>query len=273
MGECEMRNIVNCGLILILAGLMCSCTSGAAAEISNIWEEGKEVLKEDISELKDDINNVVDYVGDKREDSPEQETEAETEAETVNEEDNYDWTKLAADGTILANIKDQNGYTDYYTGENKFTAGECTWYCYGRFWEETGIKLDKTKLGNAEDWLNYSGDDRVEVVTDLDKIIPGAIAVDYKYIDEGGKPKASGGHVTYIEKVEYDENGKPLVVYFSESNWDITKPEGSNGNDHYDEGVDGKIKKISFEEFKLRGKANENDNHYHEVVAYIVPKK
>ena len=56
------------------------------------------------------------------------------------------------------------------------------------------------------------------------------------------------GHVLFIEYVEYDNNGNPQNVYFSESNL-ANYLEG----EPYHPSIDGKIQKMDIEEFITRG--------------------
>jgi uncharacterized protein YukE len=111
--------------------------------------------------------------------------------------------------------------------------GECTWYAYGRFWEQTGIKLKSA--GDAGSWLtNNKNDTRVNVSRGADTIVPNSIAVSEK----GGN---GHGHVMFIENVSYDSNGKPDFVYFTECNWD--------SNSNYNPGKDCVLIKMSYQKF------------------------
>lgn len=146
-------------------------------------------------------------------------------------------------------IKDENGYTEYYS--KKFSPGQCTWYAYGRFYEDTGIELRMTEYTHAKEWLKKCNDDRVTVIEDPLAIAPNSIAVDRKTTDDD-----HAGHVVYVEHVTYDADGNPVDVYFTECNWD--------SNATYNPGVDGVVKKLSFQQFIKRGT--------HEILGYIIPK-
>ncbi len=156
----------------------------------------------------------------------------------------------------------QPGNESYYSNKNPYYAnnyeGECTWYAYSRFHEKTGIDLKMSRYGSGKTWLENCVDDRVTVVTDLEKIVPNSIAVDYKPND-----LSHSGHVTFIEHVTYDENGLPKDVYFTECNMD--------SNSQFDSGTDGILKKLPFKQF-----INRNQNtpqYYHKVKGYIVPNE
>lgn len=147
------------------------------------------------------------------------------------------------------NIKDENGYTEHY--QKKFSPGQCTWYAYGRFYEDTGIELSMTEYTDAKLWLNKCNDDRVNVIRDPYAIVPNSIAVDHKTTNSN-----HAGHVLYVEHVTYDENGTPVEVYFTECNWD--------SNETFNPGVDGIVKKLSFKNFIKRGE--------HAILGYIAAK-
>lgn len=131
------------------------------------------------------------------------------------------------------NISFQGGYV-----------GQCTWYAYGRFMEVTGIALNSAR--NANTWLYNNADDiRVQVIRGAENIRYPAIAV-----SETGEY----GHVMFVEGVEYNADGTPATVYFTESN--------ANG-DHKLDATDGILKKLSYQEF-----CNEK-----KVAGYITPAK
>ncbi|MGI6028570.1 MAG: CHAP domain-containing protein [Candidatus Heteroscillospira sp.] len=136
-------------------------------------------------------------------------------------------------GTTVAAIKDGSGYTYCYNSDGNISAaggyiGQCTWYAYGRFQETTGIALKSAR--NAQKWLSdNASDSRVEIVSD---ITAPAVAV---------RTSGSFGHVMFVEHVEYDADGNPTDVYFTECNWD--------NNGAYNEGSDCVVQKMSYNEF------------------------
>lgn len=159
-------------------------------------------------------------------------------------------------GTVLANIHyvDESGgivFTEPYLGGGR---GQCTWYARGRLWEVSGIKLPL--LGNAKEWLAKARhSDDVRAVTDLSDVPEQAVAV-YRPTEEF---RDWPGHVSFVEYVKRDENGKPLVVYYTDANG-----AGDPEKDAYSPGYDGSVKAVSYEEFlKPYGV---------ELVGYILPK-
>ena len=163
--------------------------------------------------------------------------------------DPIDWESIKEEDKVtLATIRDEKGYTSCY--ENKFSKGQCTWYAFGRFAELTDIE-DLKINGNAKTWLDNCKDDRVYVERDVTKITAPAIAVDYKTSDS-----SHPGHVTIVEHVTYDDDGNPVNVYFTESNWD------SNGT--YNEGIDAIVKILPYDKFIHRGD--------HLVIGYVIPE-
>lgn len=195
-------------------------------------EAGKDLVDDAWNSVKDQVD---DYIEDVIPSLPDQEA---LKAE---------WESMLK--ATPGNIKDENGYTEYYS--KKFSPGQCTWYAYGRFYEETGIELSMTEYTNAKLWLDKCNDDRVNVIRDPHAIVPNSIAVDYKTTDSN-----HAGHVLYVEHVTYDADGNPVDVYFTECNWD------TNGT--YNPGVDGVVKKLPFQQFIERGK--------HKILGYIAAK-
>lgn len=126
-------------------------------------------------------------------------------------------------------------YQDWYGYSNVLTpVGQCTWYARGRFLEVTGTRVNsaKTQINNPASSLAV---DDVSVITDINKITFPAIAV-YEW------------HQTFIEYIEYDTNGNPLYIYFSEANVNNTE----SGQPYRPE-IDGQIQKLPFNQFFTRG--------------------
>lgn len=244
-----MKKQVSFMAIMILTLSLSSCAKvagGMANVIADAYGVETEVdfeeqYQQQLEQFADDVGKLEDIL-------KEEIRNGEDTASDIDSEPAIRWESITEDDKVtLGNITDESGYTDYYN--KKFSKGQCTWYAYGRFYETTDIDINIS--GDAKTWLDNCDDDRVSVERDLAKIQPHSIAVDYKTTDS-----KHPGHVTYIEHVTYDENGNPVDVYFTESNWD--------SNNVYNEGVDGIVKKLSYENFINRGN--------HKVIGYIVPK-
>lgn len=151
--------------------------------------------------------------------------------------------KILVDENKPAYNADGKPNWDNYNGAYSFgNIGSCAWYVEGRFYEATGID-DYTygKLFTSVSiekglpqsiWLDNADREDLPAVysiRDPKGIVPQSIAV-------------WDGHVVYVEYVEYDSKGNPTEVYFSESNYD-------NDTGKYRPGIDGVIKKESFNDF------------------------
>lgn len=146
--------------------------------------------------------------------------------------DAYDETRAHR----LCTITDASGaLTDPYCKPiNPYRIGQCTWYAYGRFYEDNGIALGG--MGNAVTWLDGARDWMRTVWKEQN---PAADAASYREIDgclaagifvsDGAEhiyphsiavctSSQTAGHVLYIEDVEYVD-GEPVTVYYSEANW------------------------------------------------------
>lgn len=146
--------------------------------------------------------------------------------------DAYDETRAHR----LCTITDASGaLTDPYCKPiNPYRIGQCTWYAYGRFYEDNGIALGG--MGNAVTWLDGARDWMRTVWKEQN---PAAAAASYREIDgclaagifvsDGAEhiyphsiavctSSQTAGHVLYIEDVEYVD-GEPVTVYYSEANW------------------------------------------------------
>ena len=156
------------------------------------------------------------------------------------------------EGEVLANIlidKNKSAYVDQdnkipntdnfyeiYTYGSAGSIGQCTWYARGRLVETYGDIILKNKFtGNGvENWVkNAQKADcpNLDGTTDKKDIVAGCIAV-FK------------GHALFVEWVDYDNNGDPVKVYFTEAN---------TGHDGvYRPEQDCKVKVMDFDEFIVR---------------------
>lgn len=159
-------------------------------------------------------------------------------------------------GTVLANIQqeDENGNMKFTKPFDGFSVGQCTWYVRGRLQEVYGMSLPY--MGRAGILAEEAkANPTVEVITDLSDVPERAIAVFEASAEFPGWP----GHVSFVEYVERDKNGKPLTVYYTDANG-----AGDPEKDAYTPGYDGSVKAVSYEEFL---------NPYGvELVGYILPK-
>lgn len=114
--------------------------------------------------------------------------------------------------------------------------GECTWYAEARFIETVGSFVAENPYSNSvvSGWVENAKSDKcpdLDGITDPYAIQPRSIGV-YK------------GHALFIEWVDYDADGKPVTVYFTEAN---------NGHDgRYRPEQDAKVKVLPFDEFIQR---------------------
>lgn len=141
---------------------------------------------------------------------------------------------LNNDSTNPSNAIDEN-FTEHYQDWNGYNnalahVGQCSWYARGRFSETTGFKIPSV-YSHLEEQNEHFINSNCTEIRDPKKIQAPAVAV-WK------------GHALFIEYVEYDDNGNPLNVYFSEANL---------GNDlegdPYRPGIDGIVQKMTFDDF------------------------
>ena len=159
-------------------------------------------------------------------------------------------------GTVLAQIHriNENGEAEFVSPYHGGRRGQCTWYAAGRFQEVHGIALPL--FGNAKEWIaNAWYSDDVRAVTDLSDVPEQAVAV-YRPTE---RFRDWPGHVSFVEYVERDENGKPLTVYYTDANG-VGDPE----KDAYSPGYDGSVKAVSYEYFL--------HPYGVELIGYLVPK-
>jgi surface antigen len=79
--------------------------------------------------------------------------------------------------------------------------GQCTWYCWGRAYEKTGIRLNT--INGANTWISKLNTQGATIVRDPNKPRANSIAVD---------TSGNNGHVIYVEDVIGD------TVYYTEAN-------------------------------------------------------
>ena len=245
-------------------------------------QEALDQLNKEIDELNDQMNVLADELGELILGSDEAYQTVAKLYENTRLPGRYDrLAGKAIDGTKIWEMKNPDGgqrlcdmekllggYTKYYGSENPYTEGQCTWYCFGRFWEDNGIRLGDFNNGvqwldNTDTWVKtvyqkenpdadmskYSKIDGyraagVFVVRGEAKIYPHSIAV--------CTSSQSAGHVMYIEDVTY-ENGEPVTVWFSEANW---RSDGGKVDDW-----DGVLMQMSYKDFCSK----------RSVLGYIVP--
>ena len=251
-----MKKLTKSLLILALCVSLCGCAplqatladsfESAYGDEGKSYEEHLAYYQAEWDMLFGDLGKLLGIAADEAEKLVKDTVEQ--AVEEVISDNSVDWENVAKEKVTLANIKDENGYTDYYN--NRFSKGQCTWYAFGRFSEVTEIN-DLGVSGDAKTWLDNCYDERVYVERDLANIKAPAIAVDYKTTDSGHP-----GHVTFIEHVTYDEQGNPIDVYFTESNWD--------SNNAYNENTDAIVKKLPYSKFINRG--------HHKVIGFIIPE-
>lgn len=104
-------------------------------------------------------------------------------------------------GQRLANFNSMayNGSSPFMWGCDY--SGQCTWYCWGRAFEKTGIKLNT--VNNANTWLSRLNTAGTRAVWDSSAPRKDSIAV---------KTSGTWGHVMYIEDIIGDS------VYYTEAN-------------------------------------------------------
>lgn len=128
-----------------------------------------------------------------------------------------------------------NGF--YSAGiRGNYDPGQCTTYVYGRVRE---VEISTTSMcdgkpfdigGHASQWFNYAKNaGRYNLSEDINTPRPGAVIV-------WGGGSEGYGHVAFVEKVYYGENGKILMDY-SEGNAIGNKPYNIQGF-RYNEGIE-----------------------------------
>lgn len=186
-------------------------------------------------------------------------------------------TEAPKEGEVLADIlidESKGAYLDEaldYPNLENYTVpygnigpiGECTWYARARFLETVGVStLYEKYWGNGvENWVNNvqtKNLSNVKATTDPYAIQPRSIGV-YE------------GHALFVEWVDYDADGKPVTVYFTEANsgHEYMNGESINGmkNGKYYPDFDCKVQKLDIEDFIHR-----SDSVGKHFVGYIMAK-
>lgn len=118
---------------------------------------------------------------------------------------NFSAANLPTVGVRLANF----GADAYNKSDSPFANGnfygQCTWYCWGRAREVTGIRLNT--IHNAKTWLGELNTSGAQAVWDGSQPRANSIAV------YSGGSYGSAGHVRYVEAVDGD------TVYYTEANF------------------------------------------------------
>ena len=177
-------------------------------------------------------------------------------------------TSAPKEGEILANILiDENkaaylddamtkpnteNYTKAYSYLDSGMIGQCTWYARGRMMETVGehIRLNPFPGSGVNNWVKKAQSDDcpdVDGVTDPYAIQPRSIVT-------------WDGHAAFVEWVDYDSEGNPVKVYFTEANANHRSTNRVPGAYYPD--FDAKVKVWDFDKFINRG----------EFIGYVVAK-
>lgn len=220
--------------------------------ITVTWNNDTKVI--DVDRVETDL---VQYFNDIRGGkAPVAKPDKEEEKEPVVEkEDKFEATGVLTsapkEGKILANIlkdEDEGAYLDNgkvnwdniekpYTYYSEKNFGQCTWYAKGRFIEMHGIDVNKNPFTNASTYLGWVTNAKSEQCPDLDgttnsdEIEAGCIAM-------------FDGHALIVEWVDFDDEGNPETVYFTEAN--------TQHNGTYYPDKDGKVQVMDFDDFIVR---------------------
>ena len=117
-----------------------------------------------------------------------------------------EWMKVTINGIKYEIVVTDSSYgvnlnsPGYATNINPFTAGQCTWYCWGRAYEK-GVSLSwgNGSFGNAIDWYrNAAGNYVCDQTPSANSIM---VSPDGGYYDSNGNYHQTG-HVMFVEKVE-----------------------------------------------------------------------
>ena len=232
------------------------------------WDEEEKVIDVtytmiDLQEMFDDIRGGKVLEVEKM-DSGEMENVAKTDIFTVQ----APLTSAPKEGEILANILiDENkaaylddamtkpnteNYTKAYSYLDSGMIGQCTWYARGRMMETVGehIRLNPFPGSGVNNWVKKAQSDDcpdVDGVTDPYAIQPRSIVT-------------WDGHAAFVEWVDYDSEGNPVKVYFTEANANHRSTNRVPGAYYPD--FDAKVKVWDFDKFINRG----------EFIGYVVAK-
>ncbi|MBR5793755.1 MAG: hypothetical protein IKY28_03695 [Anaerotignum sp.] len=143
-----------------------------------------------------------------------------------------------SEGAYLANGSvNWDNLTGPYNHGSERTFGQCTWYAHGRFIETYGDMILDNVYRRGEDlaaWVKSAQDDRcpdLDGITDPNAVVPGCLAV-------------FEGHVLFVEWVDYNTDGDPVKVYFTEAN--------TQHNGTYYPDKDTKVKVMDLDDFIKR---------------------
>ncbi len=161
-------------------------------------------------------------------------------------------TSAPKEGEILANIlidKSKGAYLDEnldYPNQKNYTIpyakigpiGQCTWYARARFVETVGVSTlyEEYWSGAVGEWVDHvqkNNISNVRATTDPYAIEPRSIAT-------------WDTHALFVEWVDYDNNGKPVTIYFTEAN---AYHQGDMKEGRYYPDFDGKVQTYTFEDF------------------------
>lgn len=232
------------------------------------WDEEEKVI--DVIYTMIDLQEMVDDIRDgkvlevEKMDSGEMENVAKAETFTVQPP-----LKAAPkEGEILANIlkdKDEAAYldesmtkpnTENYTKAYSYMdagmIGQCTWYARGRMLETVGdhIRLNPFPGSGVNNWVKKA---QSEDCPDVD-------GVTAPYAIQPRSIVTWEGHAAFVEWVDYDSEGNPVKVYFTEANANHRSTDRLPGAYYPD--FDAKVKVWDFHKFINRG----------QFIGYIVGK-
>ena len=177
-------------------------------------------------------------------------------------------TAAPKEGEILAGIlKDKNAaayldqsmtkpntenYTKAYSYMDAGMIGQCTWYARGRMVETVGdhIRLNSFPGSGVNNWVKKAQSKDcpdVDGVTDPYAIQPRSIVT-------------WDGHAAFVEWVDYDDEGNPVKVYFTEANANHRSTNRVSGAYYPD--FDATVKVWDFGKFINRG----------DFIGYVVAK-
>ena len=154
---------------------------------------------------------------------------------------------------LLPGKTDINSADSYYEPYKHRIGLGCNGYAFGRFYETYGYQIPVPFTGGETyiDAVEKSGSTIIKAERDSNKIISGCIAIYWR--------KNNGGHVVFVEYVERDENGNPIIIYFTECM-------NNDGSGTYKSASDGKVKKVTFERFK-RSSSGTKD-----LMGFVMPR-
>lgn len=119
---------------------------------------------------------------------------------------NYLGTLSSRENTIVSDTSTAG----YKSPLNKFTSGQCTWYCWGRAYEKCGAQITFSGGQNGNQWYaNVSGGYKGKYPASHGPVANSVCSCTSAAVE---------GHVLFIEAVEDN------YVYFTEDHWADTDP-------------------------------------------------